>query len=202
MSRSPHERKPWPLKWIVLAIVLFVIAYTYLTLHFRRPGHAYEPYAEMKQRANTGRLLAAGYQRVQLPVDQPSVATGKTNNAYPAPGGLPAALKATIVSYPLLPDDVVGVHAPDAITAGEPCEIVFRCVAPDDRQQLGDVELYVKGDEIVMTPDYDRLSGGLQSRTRDTLAIVTIPAHTLKPGSYRVTLVGEHASRAWRLQVQ
>ena len=190
------------MKWIVLAIVVFILGYTYLTLHFRKPGRAYEPYADMKNRANTLRLLSAGYQRIELPVERPAEPTGKANNAYPAPGGLPPALKATIVSLPQLPADVTAVHAPEAVSADDPYEVIFRCVAPDDRQQLGSVELYVKGDEVVLTPDFDRLAGGLQSRTRDTLATVTIPARTLKPGAYRVTLVGDRSARAWQLRVR
>lgn len=190
------------MKWIVIAIILFIGIYTYLTLHYRRPGKAYQPYADMKQRANTGKLLAAGYQRVELPIERPADGAVKPNLALPAPGGLPAELKATLVSVPLLPAEVVAANAADTLAGSEPYPIQFRCVAPDDRQQLVGAELYVKGDTIIITPNFQRLAGGLQARTSDTLANLSIPAQTLKPGSYRVTLVGENASRAWLLHVR
>lgn len=190
------------MKWIIFAILVFIAGYTFLTLHYRKQGKAYEPYADMRNRANTGRLLAAGYQRVPLAVERPADLAMKTNTAYPAPGGLPTPLKTTLVAVPRLPSDIIDAHAPTTISSDEAYTVLFRCVTPDDKQQLGGAELYVKGDEIVITPDFDRLTGGLQARTRDTLATLTIPAHTLKPGAYRVSLIGENTSRAWRLQVR
>src|SRR5438105_3708911 len=67
MSAAPKHHEPWPMKWIALAILLFIVPYTYLTLHFRKPGKAFEPYADLSKRANTARLLSAGYQRIPLP---------------------------------------------------------------------------------------------------------------------------------------
>ena len=43
----PAARQPWPMKWIVLAIILGIGAYTFLTLHYRKPGRAFQPYAEV-----------------------------------------------------------------------------------------------------------------------------------------------------------
>jgi hypothetical protein len=60
MPAAPNERKLWPMKWIVVAIVAVIVPYTFLTLRYRRPGKAFEPYADMKDRANTMRLLSAG----------------------------------------------------------------------------------------------------------------------------------------------
>ena len=202
MSSALPARKPWPMKWIILAIVLFVIGYTYLTLHYRKPGPEYEPYADMKKRANTGRLLAAGYRRVVLTVEQPAVPVARTNTAMPAPGGVPDLLAKTIVSRPLLPLQILDVHAAGGGAAAAPYVIDFRCTAPDDKQQLGGAELYVRGNELVITPDFARLTGGLEARTRDNFVTLTIPGGTLPAGAYRVTLVGEQQSRTWRVTLR
>jgi hypothetical protein len=202
MSSPRVDRKPWPMKWVALAIIVMIAGYTFLTLHYRRPGKAYQPYADMKERANTGRLLAAGYRRVVLHAARPTEAVTQPNTALPAPGGLPAELSSTIVSAPLLPTDILEVHAAATVAETDEYSLQFRCATSDDRRQLSAAELYVKGDEIVITPDFEQLSDGLQVRSREVTVAVSVPAGTLKPGSYRVTLVGENASRAWRLDVK
>ena len=190
------------MKWIVLSILIFIPVYTYLTLHYRKPGPEYEPYADMRRRANTGRLLEAGYRRVVLDVERPTDVAPGVNSAMPAPGGIPEPLNHTIVARPLLPVEITAARAATRVRAREPYVLQFRCAAPDDHQQLGAAELYIRGDEIVITPDFDRLTGGLEARTRDNFVTLTIPAGTLHPGSYRVTLVGQRESRAWLLTVQ
>ena len=60
------------MKWIVVAILLFIAIYTPITLLYRKPGKTFEPYQDTKDRANTGRLLNAGYQRVALGFSRPT----------------------------------------------------------------------------------------------------------------------------------
>ena len=61
--------------------------------------------------------------------------------------------------------------------------------------------MYVRNDELVVTPEFERLSGGLLARNRERVIRLTVPAGSLKPGSYHVLLVGSHSSKAWTLQV-
>ncbi|MDB6168198.1 MAG: hypothetical protein JWM88_1062 [Verrucomicrobia bacterium] len=197
------RRQPWPMKWIVLVIVLGIGAYTYLTLHYRKPGPAFRPYADLKDRANTRRLLSAGYQRIALDADLPTDSSAQAPAAAvaAADAGLPPSLQSSLVDMPTLPAEIISVSAAGSASSMFAYPISFKCTLPDNRLQLAGAALYVRGDEIVVAPDFDRLAGGLLSRTRESLVRVTVPAGTLKPGSYRVTLVGAHASRAWSLQV-
>jgi hypothetical protein len=59
------------MRWIVVAILLFIPTYTYLTLHFRRPGPSFNPYQDMRDRADVIRLLKAGYRRVAIEATRP-----------------------------------------------------------------------------------------------------------------------------------
>jgi len=192
------------MKWVALAIILVIVPYTYLTLHYRKPGRAFEPYHDMKDRANTLRLLSAGFQRIALDAERPADPVRGTASAalFPAPGGLPTALDATLVEKPLLPAQILTVNAAAAANALFPYEIELTCTLPDNKQQLGGAQLYLRSQEIFIIPDFERLSGGLLARTRENLIRLTIPAGALKPGRYHITLVGARLSKAWTLQVK
>ncbi len=196
------DRQPWPMRWVALIIVVTLGGYTALTLLTRKPGRAHEPYHELKERANTGRLLAAGYQRVELEIHRTAETGAIANHTLPAPGGLPEPLRATLIDAPMLPADVLAVSAAPVADADQPYSVLFRCAVRDDAQQLAAVVLYVQGDGIVIVPHFERLSGGLQSRSREANATATVPGGSLKPGRYRVSLLGSQTSRAWTLDVR
>ena len=191
------------MKWVVLAIVLVIVPYTYLTLHYRKPGKAFEPYHDMKDRANTLRLLSAGFQRIALEADRPADPPKGTPRAgtLPARGGLPDALDTSLVDKPLLPEEILTVNAATTAGAVMSYPIEFTCTQPDNQEQFRSAALYVRGEQIYVVAAFERLSGGLLSRTRESLVRLTVPAGALKPGSYRVTLLGSRLSKAWDLQV-
>jgi hypothetical protein len=98
MNPPRKDRKPWPMKWIVVSILLFIPIYTYLTLHYRRPGPAFNPYRDMRDRADVIRLLKAGYQRIAVDAARPAEDAAVEGGASsPAPGGLPDDLRKTLV---------------------------------------------------------------------------------------------------------
>jgi hypothetical protein len=191
------------MKWVVLVTVLVIGVYTYLTLHYRRPGRAFQPYQDLRDRANVHRLLDAGYQRVALDADLPAdpVTFDVTVHAASGAPGLPAALGRTLVEPPRLPAEILNISAAPSVNAMFAYPIGVKCSLPDNRQQLAGAELYVRGGDLVITPEFERLSGGLLARTRERLVRLTVPAGTLKPGTYQVTLVGTHSSKTWTLQV-
>ena len=192
------------MKWIVLAIVLAVVPYTIVTLRYRKEGPAFQPYEDLKNRANVARLVAAGYQRIALtaqqPADGPRTAGGAAVTT--AAGGVPADLRSTLVEAPQLPTEIVGVSAAPAANTLQPYSIQFTCNLPNDQQQLGGAEMYVKGDEIVLVPTFERIDGELRRRSAQTVVLLTIPAGAVKPGQYTMTLVGERSSRSWPLEVR
>ena len=203
MSALRTDRRPWPMKWIVLSIIVVLVPYTFLTLSYRKPGPAYRPYQDAQERANVVRLLSAGYQRItvaaQRPADSPRAGAAAPTTAVL--GGLPSELVATLVQKPLLPPEIHAVTAAPSVSALQPYAIQFTCTLPDNKQQLAGAELYVKDAEIVITPDFELLTGGLLARSRESVILLTVPAGALKPGTYRVTLAGQHSSRAWSVQV-
>ncbi|HVU25400.1 MAG TPA: hypothetical protein VHE13_14835 [Opitutus sp.] len=199
-----RERKPWPMKWVVLAIVLAIVPYTILTLRYRKPGKMFEPYHDMKERANTMRLLSVGFQRITLEASRLVDPTPGMPAApvFPARGGLPPELDLNLIDRPLLPAEIQSVHAASSINAVMSYPVELRCSQPDGHQQLGSADLYVHGHELVIVPSFERLSGELLARTSDNLIRLTVPAGALKAGLYHVTLVGSRLSQAWTLDVK
>jgi hypothetical protein len=204
MPATPKPRQPWPMKWIVLAILLAVVPYTVLTLRYRKPGPAFAPYEDMKNRANVARLLAAGYQRIPLPARRPADGAAIAGGAVvtTAAGGLPSDLKSTLVEPVLLPADIVAVTAAPVANTLQDYSVLLTCTLPNDRQQLGGADLYVRGEQLVLTPTFEPVAGNLQTRSRQSAVLLTIPAGALKPGRYQTTLVAERGSRAWPLEVR
>ena len=196
----PPARKPWPMRWIVIAIMVFVGLYTYLNLHFRKPGPAYLPYEDAQQRAG---LARAGYHRISLKVDRPAdpkplVALAST---AAAPGGLPADLRATLTDPLLLPAEIGKVEAAAAASAAVPYRIAFSWVETDNREDLAGAHVYIKGADVFVVPDCEHLAEGLTARARAGVAVVTLPSDSLVAGTYRVTLAAERTARSWTLQV-
>jgi len=191
------------MRWIVVAILLFIPTYTYLTLHFRRPGPSFNPYQDMRDRADVIRLLKAGYRRVAIDASRPVDSAPESGlTGSPSPGGLPEELRKTLVETPLLPLEIVSVSASPTSVAGIGYPIGLTYTIPDNKRQLSGAHLYVREGEVVIVADFERLAGGLLSRTRDGTALIEIPPGSLKPGTYKVTLVGERASRSWTLRVR
>jgi hypothetical protein len=191
------------MKWIVVSILVFIPLYTYLTLHYRRPGPSFNPYRDMRDRADVIRLLKAGYQRIAIDASRPAEdVAGPGGATSPAPGGLPDELRGTLVETPLMALEIGSASAAPTAVAGIDYDIGLTYTIPDNKRQLSGAHLYEKPGEIVIVADFERLAGGLLSRTRDGSAILDIPPGALRPGTYRVTLVGERASRSWTLRVR
>ena len=192
------------MKWIVVAIILLIVPYTIVTLRYRKPGPAFQPYEDMKNRANVSRLLAAGYQRIPIHAQRPADGGRTTGGAAIAAGagGVPPDLRATLVEAPLLPTEITSVTAAPTAQAQQPYAIQLACALPNDQQQLGGADLYVRGEQLVIAPTFERIGGELMARSRHAAVLLTIPGGVLKPGRYTVTLVAERASRTWPLEVK
>ncbi len=110
------------MKWVLLAIIVVIVPYTYLTLHYRKPGPAFRPYEDTKNRAITIRLLSTGYQRITLDATRPADPLHVTAAASSAsaPGGLPSALTGALIDQPLLPVSIDSVAAAGSAASGQP----------------------------------------------------------------------------------
>lgn len=192
------------MKWIVLAILLAVVPYTLLRWFYRKEGPAFEPYQDIRNRANTARLVSAGFQRITLEAERPAEPRRSDGGVATtaAPGGLPEALDSTLVDQPQLAGEIRTVAAAPFASSFFAYPIDLTCTVPNEHQQLGGAYAYVRDGEIVVVAEFERVDGELLARTRNHLVRLTFPAGSLKPGNYRVLLVGARSSRAWSLEVR
>ncbi|HEY0943637.1 MAG TPA: hypothetical protein VGD81_00155 [Opitutaceae bacterium] len=207
MPARSSERKPWPMKWVVLAIFVCIIPYTWITLRYRKPGPAYQPYEDNKNLATVYRLRDAGFQRIrasaEYAAEPPSPPAPDTRAVITErPGGLAQPLRETLVEQPLVPDSILAVIAAGTAVSTEAYSIQFACEVPDNRGNLAEAELYVHSGEITIVPRFEESSGQRSTAARDGVIRITVPAGKLKPGRYAVTLVGARSSQGWTLDVR
>ena len=196
------------MKWVVLTIVLGLAAYTYLTLHFRKPGPAFQPYQDAVNRTAVSRLLSSGYQRIALAVERPadpqrtSVILSGYASATTASSGLPPELDHALVGKPLLAEIITSVTAGAEVNAAQSYRIQFSATLADHKHVISEAHLFRKDDSLVILPVFEQIEGGLQARWLETTVLLTVPAGALPPGRYTATLIGTHGSRTWPLLVR
>lgn len=197
--KPPPSRKPWPMRWIVISILLFAGFYTWINLRYRKTAPLYEPYAEALARQ---RAASAGFKRITAEIRllaDPVPVRGEAEIAT-AEGGLPLDLQKAVADSPLLPAEVSAVAAPAALDHVGAYVIQFRCTVGDNQQLVAGAELYAKSGSIVIVPECEKLLG-LVARNRASVVRLTVPPGKLDAGSYRVKLVAADGSRTWLLQV-
>jgi hypothetical protein len=196
------------MKWVAVAILACIVPYTWLTLAYRKPGPSYQPYEDSKQRANVMRLLDAGYQRITVDAERPAEPHEliRTMHALatvtPAPGGLNEGLAAALVESPQLPLSFSSVSASKETAAMLPYPMVFNCTLGDQKHQLGGAQVFVRGESVIIVPQFEPLDGDLTARTKESPVVITLPGGALKTGTYSVVLTGSEQSRQWTLNVR
>lgn len=205
MSARPAP-KPWPMRWIVLAILLTLVPYTWISLHYRKQARPFEPYNDLKQRANVHRLLAAGFNRIPLsadrPADAPLASPAAQASPMPAPAGIPAVLKDALVDVPNLPDAILSAKAAASASTLLPYVMELECSLSNLNLGLASSYLYLKGSDLCILTDFETFAGDLRSRSRNLALRLTAPAGSIPAGEYRVIASGARESVQWRLTVK
>jgi len=200
------------MKWIIVAIAVFIGPYTYLTLHYRKPGPAYAPYADNKDRANTSRLLDAGYQRIALefqesaPDTPPTWDTTPTAEIWPTgakqvPEGVPVDLADALIDDPHLLPSFSSVAATLIPKSDSPIVIIFPSNPGQVGAELQAVHAYRRSELLVIVPELSDVTNSSGDSTLTIAYRIVIPPGSLPPGHYRVRLAGAESSREWEMQV-
>jgi hypothetical protein len=193
------------MKWVVLAIVVFMAGYTVVNLLYRKPGRAYRPYQDAQDRATTARLLNAGWHKMPVDFSRPAEKPAVDNPAgiNSAAVGLGPDLAPNFAEAPKLLATIDRVFAPGSVARGEPYSAFFTASLTNQKGQLGEIALYHKGNEFVLVPSSEPLPGkDLMSRWNDSTYCVTFPTTDLAPGRYQVRLVANGPAATWNFTVK
>lgn len=193
------------MKWVMLAIVVFIVGYTLVNVFYRKKGPAFRPYEDMTKRATTARLLQAGWQKLPVEVTRPLDKPGFTLAATPSRSahGLGSDLDAAFAERPTLVATIDRVTAPESIARGEKYPIHFTASLADQHLQLGRVEALWREREIVLVPSLEKLPGNnLLSRWMDADYVALLPTDRLAPGRYTVRLTANGPALQWTMLVR
>jgi len=192
------------MKWVVLAIAIFIVGYTVINVLYRKPGKGHEPAAEMKQRVTAARLKEAGW--VKLPVSTRRPAEKLAGDEAPISRGvfgLGLDFNTNLVDKPGLLRSIDEVSAPASAAAGADYTACFTGSLSDLKYQLGDIELYRRGYELVLLPVTEHLPGKeLYSRWNDGNYCVTFSTQSLPPGTYQVSLFAQGPAAKWSFSLK
>jgi hypothetical protein len=206
-ARSPRpNQKPWPMKWVVAAIVVFAAGYTLVNLYFRKPGQAYRPYQDAQDRATTARLLAAGWHKMpvelRLPVEKASAGDNPASVTRAAVG-LGPDLAPNFAEAPNLLASIDRVVAPASVVRGGDYSAYFTASLVSQKAPLGELALYRKGNSLVFIASSETLPGKqLMSRWPDSTYCLNFSTAGLEPGRYQARLVAKGPAVAWSFTVR
>jgi hypothetical protein len=208
MTAPRPPTKTLPLRWVVIAIVVFIVAYTFLRIHFGKPGRAFEPFHDLNEPPGAGRLVALGYERIPVELERPAdpmpvsrfaPAVGEVESAS---GGLPVDLDAAMPAKPALPANITGVTAPREIAARGVYAVQFTCAQPDYRTQLDDTLLFRRENQLFLLPDFRKPGGQLMARWKESIVLAQFSTENLPPGRYTVTVCGRNTSKTWQFTIK
>ncbi len=194
--------KPWPMKWIVLAIVLFIAGYTLVNVYFRKSGRAYRPYEDMANRVTTTRLLDAGWRKIDLPIRRPVEKAGFTGASVSRGGaGLGPNLAGLFAEPPVLAHSIDKATAPPTPRPGS--AVYFTASVTDQHWEVVRVQMLVRSHEVVLMPILEKMSAGeVLGRWHDADYAVELPLAELPPGRYQARLVSQGPAAQWNFEVR
>lgn len=194
------------MRWVVAAILVFIIAYTWINLLYRKPGRAFEPAHDLAERAAARRLLKLGYRRIpvslEFPASAPEAFAAGSAFVADAAGGPGAELKGALAELPALPAHITAAAAPREVAAGADYRLYFRCAQSGLNMQISDAVLYHKGGRLSLLPDFEVIPGELLVRSNESGVLASFPVKGLAPGRYTLTVAGAIASKRWEFTVK
>ena len=190
------------MKWVALVIVVGIALYMWLTLEFRKPGRANEPWTDQRARAELAVLAEAGWSKSEVPFE-PVV-------EFPPPRGnvslgqaMPIVdlLRQTTLDPWHLPIEVTASMAPAEWSAGQPYTAYLKLDLDTDRMQIGGFTVFRKSAHVILVPRWERVPGDLIARSRTATGRLLFNAGDVPPGEYTVTVVAIKSCATWRLSV-
>jgi len=208
------------MKWVAAAIVVYIVAYTFINLEFRKPEPAHEPWAEAQARRDSYVVSVredwTRFRTTLAPLaggDAPGAARGETPPAAAiTTRGTPARLE-TIVpleltmvvpARPILYPSPDRIDAPAAIGAEDALALRLHFENGQAERPFGELMAWAGKDHhlYLFLQDVERLPEGFQPTPPAEHLEVKLPAGGLEAGAWKATLYAAEKTFDWTFEVR
>lgn len=207
------EKKPWPMSAVAAGIFVSLLLYTVMTLGFRKPGPAHEPYAEALEREAELKETSM-LEWTRLPVElHATTESDRASSKSPLPSitsqptprrldkSLPVELVLVTPAQPSLYPRLTAVEAPASVAAGAALEIDV--LPGDDRPALGEPWVFAKDKQLhVFIQDEGRLPKNVTPVVATDRLTLSLGADVLAPGEWTASLYTGAETFHWTFTVE
>ena len=209
----PPAKKPWPMKWIVLAIAVYVVGYTVINISYRKPaGAAHEPYAEAREqrRMRSIQVTNYGWSRVACELTQPGTALSGPAaeiSAAPLPARLdrhlPPELVLVVPRAPALHPAGITLSAPARVDAEDSLRLVLDFPVDASVPAFGETLAYFKDNQLFLfLQDQRHVAPDSQPTPAASPLALVLPPATLTPGTWQASAFSASQAFTWSFTVE
>lgn len=197
------EKKPWPISWVILSILAFMVFYTLIMAFFRKQQDPFFPFEEAQSSQMAPLLKGEGWEVFRGPVLTGSFREGERFVFSPR---FPQVLEETsledMVEVSLddapIPLHLEAVIAAPAIRADEPYQAELHWAPSDPFERPARLYFFQRDDDILILPPHGR---GRQTDDPETPTYLFVRPDHLSPGTYRFHFYAEGRLTSWSLTV-
>lgn len=203
------------MRWVALAIGLYVLAYTLINFGFRKTDPAHEPWAEAQERTTHRTVTASlhGWSRFTASVEPASAASAPARDAFaevqtaPTPKrldrALPPELVALIPRRPSLHAGTPAIVAPASVHSGAALQLELGYGETASQPAFGEAMAYTKDHQLfIFVQDDDALIPGAAAVPPASSIAVRLPAGALAAGAWNAALYTREITFTWAFTVQ
>ncbi len=209
-SSTPREPKPWPMRWVVLVIVVFIAFYSVIRVVYQKEEDPHEPFHEAQIRGGH-ELREAGWEPLPNAYGLPGSATDMADSTGHASGSRQTAIDFEQIdrSDPrvaewtdLLPpleqgEQLQRIDAPLSVAVAKPYTARLVWDAPDDFRSP-QLLIFRRDRQILIVPRApERFVPDEAGST-----VLIIPPETLSAGEYEVFLSTESLVNRWTFRAE
>ncbi|MBE2216140.1 MAG: hypothetical protein IAE82_19860 [Opitutaceae bacterium] len=209
---AAREKKPWPMKWIVLAIVVYIAGYTFINVAYRKPpGAAHEPAVEARERAlRTVQTTMNGWSRVtcQLAAGSPMAEAEPAEVAtaplpQPLDRHLPPDLPMIMPGEPALHPGAITVTAPARVAAADGLRVRLEFPGGATVPAFGETLAYFKGNHLYLfLQDKRHVAPDSQPVPAASPLVLVLPPATLTAGTWQASVFTASQTFEWTFTVE
>ncbi len=201
----PPERKPWPMSWVVIAIVAYIVIYTSINLGFRKPGPGHEPAAEARaHRRHFIQASMSGWTRYGvhfgMPAPEPGADAEISRQATPEnlAEAVPVDLTMIFPGKPSMHAAPASIRAPAVLPADGVLRVQLHFGDLSSPASFGEALAYARDQHLrLFLQDEERTPVDEDPVPAAPEMEIHLPARVLAAGDWQVTLYTKDVIFNW-----